>query len=65
MSTVADKLTALADVKEAQRVALSLGTGVPFSEYVDNFPSGGTPEWTPLDLPSGAGLVGDYRPWDL
>ena len=41
MSTVADKLTALASVKEAQRVALSLGTGVPFAEYVDNFPSGG------------------------
>lgn len=65
MTTIADKLTALAAVKEAQRVALSLGTGVPFAEYVDNFPSGGTPEWTPLDLPLSAGLVGDYRPWDL
>lgn len=58
--SIADKLTLLADTKEALRVKLDLGVDVPFSEYVSYV----TAPFYPLDLFKGSKQGVWYDPSD-
>ena len=60
--SVADKLTLLANTKEALRVKLGLGTEVPFSQYVERAIRA---PFSPLELFSGGKKGVWYDPSDL